>query len=148
MKNKSSLRGNIALVLILAVIPLIGSEAEVSFTTASLSEATMTTTVDENMQPLDTTDVFTPDTPEIFCTFKLSNAPPDTEIKAKWVYIEGELEDVSNYLVDDKWSTTTDCTRYISVSIIRPYDGWPKGDYKVILYVDDKEELSVPFYVR
>ena len=147
MKNKSSLIGGIAMVLILAVIPLMGCEAEVSFTTASLSEATMTTAVDENMQPLDTTDVFTPDTPEIFCSFKLSNAPPDTEIKAEWVYIEGELEDVSNYLMDE-WSTTTDGTGYISVSIIGPYAGWPKGDYKVILYVDDEEKLSVPFYVR
>jgi len=147
MKKVSSLIIGVAAVLILAAIPLMGCEGEVSFTTASLSEATMTTAVDENMQPLDTTDVFAPDTQEIFCSVKLSNAPPDTEIKAEWVYIQGEVEDLTNYLIDE-WSTTADDTRYISVSIIRPYDGWPKGDYKVVLYVDGKEELSVPFYVR
>ena len=147
MKNRSSLIAGTVMVLILAVIPLMGCEAEFSFTTASLSEATMTTAVNENMQPLDATDVFTTATPKIFCTFKLSNAPPDTEIKAEWVYIEGELQDVSNYSLDE-WSTTTDGTRYISVSMTRPYDGWPKGDYKVILYVDDEQKLSVPFYVR
>ena len=48
--------------------------------------------------------------------------PPDTEIKAEWVYMQGEVEDLTNYLIDE-WSTTADNTRYISVSIIRPYDG-------------------------
>lgn len=147
MKKVSSLVIGVAAVLILAATPLMGCEGEVSFTTASLSEATMTTAVDENMQPLDTTDVFAPDAQEIFCSVKLSSAPPDTEIKAEWVYIQGEVEDLTNYLIDE-WSTTADGTRYIGASIIRPYDGWPKGDYKVVLYVDSEEELSVPFYVR
>lgn len=132
---------------LLLAIPLTGCEGEVSFTTASLSEATMCKSVDEDMKPLDITDVFTTDTPEIFCSVKLSNAPSDTEIKAEWIYIEGELEDTSNYLIAE-WSTTTDGTRHIGVSMTRPSAGWPKGEYKVVLYIDGKEELSVPFTVE
>jgi hypothetical protein len=132
---------------LLLALPLTGCEGEVSFTTASLSEAAMCQSVDENKLPIDATDAFTTDTPEIFCSVKLSHAPSDTAIKAEWIYIEGELEDVSNYLIDE-WSTTTDGTRYISVSITRPYNGWPRGDYKIVLYIDGKEELSTPFTVQ
>ena len=66
---------------------LFGYEAEASPATVSLSEATMTTAVDSDLRPLDTTDVFAPDTPDIHCSAKLSNAPSDTEVKAEWIYI-------------------------------------------------------------
>ena len=128
-------------------IPLAGCEGEVSFTTASLSEATMCQNVDEELQPVDANDVFTTDAEEIFCSVKLSSAPPDTEIKAEWMYIEGELEDVSNYLIDD-WSSTAEGTRYVYASLSSPYEGWPRGDYEVVLYIDGKEEVRVPFTVE
>lgn len=107
----------------------------------------MCRSVDEDMQPVDAISVFNINTPEIFGSFKLSNAPSDTEIKAEWIYIEGEAEDLENLLIDD-WSVTTDGTHYISTSMTRPYDGWPRGDYQVVLYIDGKEKLSVPFTVE
>jgi len=132
---------------LLLAMPLAGCEGEVSFTTASLSEATMCQSVDKDMRPVNAISVFNADTPKIFCSVKLSNAPPDTEIKAEWIYIEGEVEDLNNFLIDD-WSATTEGTHYISTSMTRPYDGWPGGEYKVVLYIDGKEKLSVPFTVK
>ena len=129
---------------LLLAIPLVGCEGEVSFTTASLSEATMCQSVDKDMRPVNATSVFNADTPEIFCSVKLSNAPPDTEIKAEWIYIEGEAEGLENYMIDE-WSVITEGTHYFSTSMTRPYDGWPMGEYKVVLYIDGKEKLSVPF---
>jgi hypothetical protein len=131
---------------ILLSIPLTGCQVEVSLTTASLSEATMCQSVDKDMRPVRATSVFNTDTPKIFCSVKLSNAPSDTEIKAEWIYIEGE-EDLKNYLIDD-WSVTTDGTHYISTSMTCPYDGWPRGEYNIVLYIDGKEKLSVPFTVK
>ena len=145
--KKLAILAVIIMASLLLAIPLIGCEGEVSFTTASLSEATMCQSVDEDMRPVDATDVFTPDTPEIFCSFKLSNAPPDTEIKSEWIYVEGELEGVTDHLITD-WSMTADGTHYIYASITRPDEGWPKGDYRLILYVDGKEELSVPYTIK
>jgi len=135
----------IAVSLLLAVT-LAGCEGEVSFTTASLSEATMCQGVDENWKPVDAVDVFAVDTPEIFCSAKLSHAPDDTEVSAEWIYIEGEMEDLSNYLIDT-WSTTGG-SGYLYASLTHPDNGWPKGDYQVVFYIDGKEELSVPFSVR
>jgi len=116
-------------------------------TTASLSEATMCRSVDSDMRPVDATDIFTTDIPEIFCSVKLSSAPPDTEVKAEWIYVQGELEGTENYLIDD-YTLTAEGTLYLGFSLIEPDAGWPKGEYKVILYVDGKEKLSVPFTVQ
>jgi len=66
---------------LLLATPLVGCEGEVSFTSASLSEATMCQSVDKDMRPVHAISVFNTGTPEIFCSVKLSSAPPDTEIK-------------------------------------------------------------------
>ena len=132
---------------LLLAMPLVGCGGEISFTTASLSEATMCKSVDETtMEPIETTDVFTPDTTEIFCSVKLSNAPPDTEIKAEWIYVAGEAEDLSNYLIDEVSLTAEG--GYIGFSLDSPDTGWPRGEYKVVLYLDGKESSTVPFTVE
>jgi hypothetical protein len=145
MRNKVILAVTIILASFLLAMPLIGCEGEISFTTASLSEATMCTAVGEDARPLDSTDVFAADTPEIFCSVKLSHAPSDTEVTAEWIYVGGE-EDVTDYFLDD-YTLTADGTRYLAFSLTYS-DLWPRGDYKVVLYVDGKEKLSVPFTVE
>ena len=127
---------------LLLAISLTACDEEVS-----LSEATMCRSVDGDMRPIDATDVFTTDTPEIFCSVRLSYAPADTEVKAEWIYVQGELEGTENYLIDD-YSLTAEGTVYLSFSLTKPEAGWPKGEYKVILYVDGEEKLSVPFTVQ
>ncbi len=131
---------------LLLAIPLAGCEGEISFTTASLSEVTMCLSVDEEGRPVSTTALFATDAPEIYTSAKLSNAPPDTEVKLKWIYIKGEA-DVSDYLIDET-SRITEGSGYFSGSLTRPADGWPRGDYKVVWYVDGKEKLSLYFTVN
>jgi hypothetical protein len=150
MKRKRFFTIAIALSTLVAVLafPLTGCTGEVGFTTASLSKATMCKSVDsETREPVEPTNVFSPDTPEIFCSVNLSNAPSDTEVSSEWIYVKGELEDVSDYLID-KVSITTDGTRYVSFSVTRPDNGWPTGDYKVVLYLDGNEKTSVTFKVQ
>jgi hypothetical protein len=147
MKKSIVFIASIIVASLLLAISLTACEAGVSVTTASLSEATMCQSVDEDMRPIDATDVFTTDTPEIFCSVKLSHAPSDTDVKAEWIYVQGELEGTENYLIGD-YSLTAEGTLYLSFSLTKPDAGWPKGEYKVILYVDGKEKLSVPFTVQ
>jgi pSer/pThr/pTyr-binding forkhead associated (FHA) protein len=123
------------------------SNTKILFTTAKLSEATMTTGVDADMLPLNATDVFTPDTPEIHCSVKLSNAPDDTEIKAEWVYLHGEREDLRNYMIDSTIVITED-TRYLDFSLTTPDNGWPIGEYELVLSMNDKEAMRVPFSIK
>ena len=150
MKGKRFFAIAIALSTLVAVLvfPLAGCTGEVGFTTASLSKATMCKSVDsETREPVEPTNVFTPDTPEIFCSVNLSNAPSDTEVSSEWIYVKSELEDVADYLIDEV-SITTDGTRYVPFSVPRPDNGWPTGDYKVVLYLDGNEKTSVTFKVQ
>jgi len=133
--------------LFLLVMPLAACEGEVSFTTASLSEAIMCLGVDADKRPLDATDVFSPDTPEIFCSVKLSSAPPGTEFRAEWIYVGGELEDVSDYLIAE-WGATVEETLYLEVSLERADVEWPRGYYRLVMYINDKEESNVLFTVE
>lgn len=136
-----------AMWLCLAAAPVIVVSCEVSFTTAKLSEATMCRSVDpQTKAPVDKTDVFSTDTPEIFCSVKLSNAP-ESKVTAKWIYVEGAAEDLKNHQIDE-YSLTTQGTGYISFSLTKPDKGFPKGTYLVKLLLDDKEKLSVPFTVE
>jgi hypothetical protein len=119
----------------------------VIMSTASLSEATMTENVDDNMLPLNSTDVFNIDAPEIHCSVKLSDAPADTEIKGEWIYIEGEEEGLKNYLIDST-IIITEGTRYLDFSLSIPDNGWPVGEYELILSINGKEKMRVPFFVK
>ena len=132
--------------LLLSSVSMIGCAGEVGFTTASLSEATMTTGVDADFRPLNVTNTFAPDTPVIYCSVKLSNAPDDTEIRSDWIYIKGELA-LKEHLIDSA-ILTAGGTQYLSESLTSPDEGWPRGDYKIVMYINDKEELTVPFSVQ
>jgi len=148
MKNIPSSIGIIlVMALLLAAVSLIGCGGEVSFTTASLSEATMTTGVDADFRPLNVTNTFATDTPVIYCSVKLSNAPDDTEIKADWIYITGGAVGLTDYLIDSV-ILTAGGTQYLSESLTSPDEGWPSGDYKIVMYINGKEELTVPFSVQ
>jgi len=145
------MRRNLSRMLVtslLSALILLSVGCEVSFTTAKLSEATMALGVTDDNKPVNATTVFSPDTEEIFCSVKLSNAPDHTEVTSVWVYVGGEVEGLTNYEIDS-YSTVTEGTRYINFSLPRAADtGFPKGDYKIVLYVDGKESVALPFTVR
>ena len=154
MDNRFWLTVGVAVILMLAAMPLVGCAEEdgVSPATGLLSEATMARGVDDNNRPVDPTGVFSTDAEGFFCSFKLTDAPPDTKIKAEWVYVGGEVEAQTgkNYTIE-VLNATAEGTCYTHVVMPLPpipdYE-WPRGDYKVILYVDDQKEVSVPFKVE
>ncbi|MBE9478317.1 MAG: hypothetical protein IMY81_03620, partial [Chloroflexi bacterium] len=55
--------------------------------------------------------------------------------------------DETGLLIAD-WNTTTEGTHYIPLSIVSHENGWPTGDYKIVLYLDGNEKTSVPFKVQ
>lgn len=148
------MKGNklfVPLIIVLALaamlaIPLAGCAGGVGFpttsTTPSLSQATTCKSVNpQTGEPVELTTTFTPDTPEIFGSAKLSNAPAGTEIKSEWIYVPEDL-------LIDTWSTSAEGTQYLSSSITRPGSSWPVGDYKLVLYLNGKEAASVSFKVQ
>ncbi len=142
----------IALILMAVLLTGCGKKGVVS-TSGLLTEITMTAAVDDDGRPLYPTTVFAPNANAFYCSFKVINAPPKTEIKGEWIYVSGEVEEQiggKNYVMDEL-TITVEGTRYAFVFYHRtPLPGykWPKGDYKVVLYVNGKEDASIPFTVK
>ncbi|MFC2158663.1 hypothetical protein ACFLT9_12575 [Acidobacteriota bacterium] len=127
---------------------LSGCKGDVSFSTASLSEATICISVDQiTGKPVEKGDVFTSETAEIYCSVKLSSAPEETQVLAQWIYIKGEVEGVTDHKIDET-SLNTDGTKYLWYSITRPDTGFPKGEYACKIFLNAKEKFSVPFTVQ
>ena len=146
------MKRSVGLVLLVSIWGLLllfssGCSGEISFTTANLSEATMALGVTEDARPVNATTAFETDVAAIYCSAKLSNAPADTEIKSVWMYVSGELTGVTNFEFDS-YAIRTEGTRYIQFSLGRPDNGFPRGDYKLILYIDAKESENLTFSVR
>ncbi len=136
-------------IIILAVLPLSGCRSLLNLAGGvrpSVDAVVMCHDVDSSFAPLNPATTFATNTPEIFCSVKVSNAPAQSRARVEWIYREGELEGVKDYLIDTS-TVTTEGTRYIAFSLSIPDDGWPEGLYELVLYMDDKKMESVLFTV-
>jgi hypothetical protein len=136
----------IAILLVISVMLSFGAECSSSFTTASISEATMALGVDSYAKPINPTNQFYTDTPTIYCSAKYSNAPADTEINSIWVYQQGELG-LTNCEIGS-YAMTVEGTGYLYFYMDRPNNGWPLGEYKLVLYLDGEQAASLPFTIQ
>jgi hypothetical protein len=118
---------------------------------SAITEGVLTTSVDNDSKPTSPVQsIFAPDTPAIYCSFKVSGVTPDDLIKASWYYIKGEAADKENELMDEIYTSAQggDQPYYLAFYKHMPSGGWYKGSYKVVLSVNNTEKLSVPFVVQ
>ena len=128
-------------------IPSSTSSNVTSSSSGLLGGATMALSLDNTtLKPLKTTDVFKRDTPVIHCSVLLLNAPEETIVSAEWIFIKGETGK-ENVKINSK-AINTDGPRYLAFSLVRPGEAWPRGDYKVVISVNGKQELTVPFRIE
>ncbi len=126
---------------LMGVLVLVGCSGE--YNSAKISEIKICTQIDPTYKsPIDPSDKFSPDTPKIFCTAKLSNAPEGTSVLAEFYYLEqGEAK------VAEKKLTDLSGTRYVSFVLAPSAAGWPRGKYKAVLSLNDKIVGETGFYV-
>ena len=155
MSNHFSAPVRVAVALISATILLMGCAGEGDETgpaSGLLSEATMATAVDENSRPVGPTTVFPTDAELLCCSFKITDAPPGTEIIAEWVYVGGEVEEeVGKNCILETMNAIAEgtCYTYVAKALTpMPDYQWPRGDYKIVLYVNGEEQASVPFKIE
>lgn len=115
----------------------------------TLTETAFATAIDMHNRPLNKNSYFPPETPKIYCCVKISNAPADTELRADWVYVKGEDITAENTVMDST-SVKVDGTRYVAFSFAYsdPNTKWIKGEYLVILYVNDVPRIQGPFIIK
>jgi hypothetical protein len=140
-------RLTIIAVIALLSLPLIGCSENSIYTSESLGNVALSSEVDEQLQPVNSQTVFDKDTQIIYCSFTPSKAPIGANIMAQWIYVQGEINGVNNYVID-QWTEPKKNQGRMAMLIRRPTNGWPKGDYRVVLFVNDREELRIPFSIK
>ncbi len=96
----------------------------------------------ETLEPLVETNTFSTSTTEVFITFSTRDFELGTVIQADWYYVDLETyidSSVLNIVYDEQ-------DNY--VSLVRPNDGWPVGEYQVDFFAGDDYIVSVFFTIE
>ncbi|MCK4647493.1 hypothetical protein KAT24_01020 [Candidatus Pacearchaeota archaeon] len=120
-----------------------GGSFKFGFSSATIKDAKFCTSVDEDQNPIGVTSIFTPDSPKIYIWFSWAHTMIGTEAKAVLIY------ETSNLTVTEGLMVLEDMAGRGSFSFTRPATeaGWPVGDYRVDLYLDDELAKSVSFVI-
>ncbi len=119
-----------------------GAACEVSYSSASIAEATLARDVSADKEPVGPTNTFATDVPVIHCVVKLANAPEDTKVRAVWgiVNVEGEQP---RKIVESDVDNAGSGKNIIDFTFT-PSQGMPPGEYKVDLYLNPKADKTDP----
>ena len=106
---------------------------EFSFSTANMTDAVMTTDI-QDCKPVDTVTTYPQDAPHFIAVGILNNAPEDTKVKFVWNYITVE-QVIDEVVVDAEGKSDV----YIS-STLSSDNLWPTGDYSVDIYIEGRDD--------
>jgi len=123
-------------------------QGEPAASAVTLSEATMCSSISPLAgKAVSSNNIFPNDASIIFCSVKVSGADFSDQVKARWTYLSGELTGVKDRKIAES-TVKVEGREYISFSF-GPKEGqpFPMGDYSLVLYVDDRELVNLPFAV-
>jgi hypothetical protein len=133
-------------ILIIAAVFFISCEEQkVEFDSEYISDVAMTASVDRAFKPLNKTNTFNTDTPRIYCTFRVINAPAGTVVTAEWIY-KGTTGVEDQFI--DSWTEFVEGNKNMAMFMNLPARGRPIGEYEIILSIDGKPQGSIPFEVK
>ena len=115
-------------------------------TIASLSEAAITKQVDSSSRPVGEFETFFDDIQEIYCCVKLSNAEENTKVKIVWQHVRDEGGSTTDQKIREEVVTKSG-TIHLHFSLGQPFSGWPLGDYEARLYLNENQEMAIPFSI-
>lgn len=101
--------------------------------------------VSKDLNPLRVTDRFTPDSPVIHAVLVFQDARPGTKIRGSWVAVDAI--ETRNYEIHSNDVTVKGNEDTAHFELSKPDKGWPAGNYRLDISVDDKFVMSTPFRV-
>lgn len=135
MRNTKTLILFIGAILMVSVLA-----CGASFSTANIGSAWMAT--DE--EGVNRTTVFSQDA-VFYAMVNLKNAPDDTKLKAVWTVVNAE-ETEPNLQLNETEITGGDALVYFQLENTDYL--WPKGQYKVDIYLNDTLDQTLTFEVQ
>lgn len=89
---------------------------------------------------------FDVDVPVIYLSGAIGKVPTGTEITITWRYLGGEGGDEQD--IDTIVLTATESPNVFFSNLESPDDGWPVGDYEIVIDLDGKKEATKLFSVE
>lgn len=105
-----------------------------SVSTAKVTDAIMTDSVDADGKPGNTVTTYPADAGELYTSAQIHNAPDNTKIRIEWIY--GTTGETMQQVNLDS-GTLSDRYIYSSVSLDTLF---PEGDYEVRYFVDERKD--------
>ncbi len=131
----------LVLLSILFVFLMIGCD----FTTAKLEDVQTAKSIDyETNLPTEVARVFNVNSPVVYVTGTLKNAPENTVISIEWIYLDMDPE----YLIAEVELKAEHTNVDFFFELTKPNNGWPLGDYECRLYIDGDYQENVFFTVE
>jgi hypothetical protein len=125
------------------LLPLFGCESSVNTSLITLSEPAMSEQVDsKTMAPVAPVDLFPPTVMTLNATVKLSNAPSNTTVTARFYFGEQGKKEIARDVI------TTSGTGYLRFSLNPPESGWSLGTYQVKFYLGEEMKESLTFFIK
>ncbi len=130
----------------LVILALIILSFFFDFNTAHIEDVKMCNTLNTN-QCTNDKPVFDVNTPQIAVSCKLENPPMGTQVQFSWFYISDGRTEIDAVVVN---SGEEIGTLDLNSSLNKPSNGWPKGDYEVIIKILDteKDPIVKSFWVK
>lgn len=117
---------------------------------AVLSEGVMTTSVDDDSKPTGEIKTnFPADTPAVYCSFKVEGVVPEDMIKASLIHVKGS-EGAEESIIYETYmiAESKEPSYYLAFYFDKPASGWSRGDYKIVISVNNVNKLSIPFKIE
>jgi len=131
------------LLIILAVLVL---SFFFDMNSAHIENVKMCTSLSSNTCPADK-PVFDVSTKQIFVSCDLENPPMETMVEFSWYYLVDGRTQIDAVIVNsgDKIGDLK-----LHSSLNKPNNGWPSGDYEVVITILDTEKTPIikSFYVK
>ena len=89
---------------------------------------------------------FSKDTPQLFLESGVVDVPNGAKLGSAWIAEKPQVAP-PNYRIDSKEMKKGPMENRVWFSLSRPNKGWPVGDYRVDLFINDKAAGSVKFSV-
>ena len=111
-----------------------------------LHNITLSTSV-EDMQPVGVANKFKADVSKIYCTFDITDNVGDSDITIVWIYVYEDNGNRTEFLIEN-WTENASGHDKMSMYIYQPIQGWPLGEWRAELFVDDVRAALVPFTIE
>ncbi len=122
------------------------SACEFNVSTARITDVKMCTRISNNQCASDN-PTFTRSTPEIYISCHLKNAPENTKVRFDWNYYGQKKFTIRSVELNSGNRTGT---LNLQSSLSRPNNGWPVGEYEVVITLVglDKDPVVKKFTVQ